>query len=85
VEGNVGGDSQPLSGHRPRAEDFIFAERFEGGNWNGGDGDSVADSVEDLDGIAFRAFGRDVVVHELVMSPRLRRCAVTSQVSMASV
>ncbi len=61
----VGGFRCLLTGHRPGTEDFVFAERFEGGGGDGSDGNGVADGVEDLDGIAFRAVRRDVVVHEL--------------------
>ena len=52
-----------LTGYRPRAEDFVFAERFEGGGGDGSDGDGVANGVEDIDGLAFRAVGRNVMVH----------------------
>jgi hypothetical protein len=62
-EEDEGGDRQPLTGHRPGTEDFVFAERFEGGGGDGSEGDGVADGIEDLDGIAFRAVWRNVVVH----------------------
>lgn len=65
MEEDKGGDRQPLTAHRPRIEDFVFAERFEGSGGDGNDGDGVTDGVEDFDRIAIRAVGRDVVVHEL--------------------
>jgi len=62
-EEDKGSDRQPLTAHRARTEDFVFAERFEGSGGDGNDGDGVTDGVEDLDRIAIRAVGRDVVVH----------------------
>ena len=53
----------PLTGYRPRAEDFVFAERFDGGGGDGSESNGVTNGIEDLDGIAFRAVGRDVMVH----------------------
>lgn len=49
VEETVGGVRQPLTGYRPRAEDFVFAERVEGVGGDDSDGDGVADGIEDLD------------------------------------
>jgi hypothetical protein len=46
VKEDLGCVRRPLAVHRPCAEDFVFAERFEGG---GGDGGGVADGIEDLD------------------------------------
>lgn len=63
VEETVGGVRQPLTGYRPRAEDFVFAKRFDGGGGDGSDSNGVTNGIEDLDGIAFRAVGRDVMVH----------------------
>ena len=63
VEENVCGVHQPLTGYRPRTENFVFAERFDGGGRDGSESDGVTNGVEDLDGIAFRAVGRDMMVH----------------------
>ena len=49
AEETVGGVRQLLTGYRPRAEDFVFPERFDGGGGDGSDGDGVTDSIEDLD------------------------------------
>ena len=51
--------------HDSRAQDFVFPQRLQGSFGNSGHGDGFAESIENLDGVAFAAVGRDMVVHEL--------------------
>ena len=51
--------------HGARAENFVFAQWFEGGDGDGGDGNSVAHRVEDFDGVPFRAIRRNVMIDKL--------------------
>jgi hypothetical protein len=67
------------------AENFVFAERFEGGGGHCRDGDGIAEGVEDLNGIPFRAIRRNVLATSFTMSPRLSRWSGRSQVSAASL
>jgi hypothetical protein len=46
-----------------RAKNFILAQGLEGGFGNGGDRDGFALGVEDFDGVAFGAVGRDMMVN----------------------
>jgi hypothetical protein len=63
VEGDVGG--QPLTSQRACAKNLVFAEGIEGGDGDGGNGNGVADGIEDLDGVPLCAVRGDVVVHQL--------------------
>jgi hypothetical protein len=47
----------------PRAEDFVFAERFKRGVGNSDDGQRVTQRVEHFGTIAFGAIGCEVVFH----------------------
>jgi hypothetical protein len=60
-----GGSQQPLTAYRPGAKDFVLAKRFESAGGNSSDSDGVAESVENLDRIAFRAVRSNVTVYEL--------------------
>lgn len=51
--------------HYSRAENFIFAQGFKGGSGDSRNRDCVTDSIENLDGIAFRAVWGDVMLHQL--------------------
>ena len=57
----------PDSGRRqhPRAEDFVFAERFQRGIGDRDYSQRVTQRVEHLGAAAFGAIGCDVVFHEL--------------------
>lgn len=50
---------------RSSAEHFVFAEGFEGGSRDRGDGNGIADGVEDLDGVPLCVVGGNMVVHQL--------------------
>src|SRR3990172_7727779 len=63
MEGDVGG--QPLTSQRACAKNLVFAEGIEGGDGDGGNGNGVADGIEDLDGVPLCAVRGDVVVHQL--------------------
>lgn len=52
------GVGPPLLDKRTAAEHFVFAEGFEGGGGDSGDGNGVADGVEDLDGVPLSVSGR---------------------------
>lgn len=61
----LAGYASCLTVHQARAEDFVFAQRFEGSTGYGGDGNSIAHRVEDFDGVPFRPIRRNVVVDKL--------------------
>ena len=50
---------------RSGAEHFVFAECFEGGSRDRGDGNGIADGVEDFDGVPLCVVGGNMVVHQL--------------------
>jgi hypothetical protein len=57
-----GGKSRPLQG--AGAEHFVLAEDFEGGGGHAGDGNRVAQCVEDFDGVPLCAIRGHVMVHQ---------------------
>lgn len=84
AEDGVGG--QPLPSECARTENLVVAEGLEGGGRNGRDGNGIADGVEDLYGVTFRAVGGDVMVDKLddVAAPEtmLRQVARQRHVSI---
>jgi hypothetical protein len=50
---------------RPSTEHFVLAESFESSGGSGGDGNCVADGIEDLDGIPLCAVGSHVMIYQL--------------------
>lgn len=52
----------PLQG--TRAEDFVLAEGFEGGDGHTGDGNRVAQRVKDFDGVPLCAVRGHVMIHQ---------------------
>jgi hypothetical protein len=49
LEENFCSVRQPLTGYRPRTEDFVFPERFDGGGGDGSKSNGVTNGIEDLD------------------------------------
>jgi hypothetical protein len=56
------GNPAPLQG--AGAEDFVLAENFEGGGGHAGDGNRIAQRVEDFDGVPLCAVRGHVMVHQ---------------------
>ena len=48
---------------QPRADDFVFAERFKLGIGNSDDSQRVTQRIEHLGTVAFGVIGRDVMFH----------------------